>query len=82
MIPLIGKGSLIVVGTVHRKLLVLIKGLHQVAWIADLTIEVAWLWILIKLRVSGLASLMLIIRSAVLALTFKTHLGQCRYGIQ
>ena len=56
MIQLIGKRSLIAVGTVYWKQLVLIKGLNQVAWIADLTMEVAWLWVLIKLRASGLAS--------------------------
>ena len=56
MIQLIGKQSLIAEGIVYRKQLFLIKGLKQVAWIADLTTEVAWLRVLIKLRVSGLAS--------------------------
>ena len=56
MIQLIGKRSLIAEGIVYRKQLVLIKGLNQVAWIADLTTEVAWLRVLIKLRASGFAS--------------------------
>ena len=41
MIQLIGMRSLIAEGIVYRKQLVLIKGLNQVAWIADLTTEVA-----------------------------------------
>ena len=49
MIQLIGKRSLIAEGIVYRKQLVLIKGLNQVAWIADLTTEIAWLRVLIKL---------------------------------
>ena len=56
MIQLNGKRSLIVEGIVYRKQLVLIKRLNQVAWIADLTTEVAWLRVLIKLCTSGLAS--------------------------
>ena len=56
MIQLIGKQSLIAEGIVYRKQLFLIKGLKQVAWIADLTTEVAWLRVLIKLCASGLAS--------------------------
>ena len=36
----------------YRKQLVLIEGLNQVAWIADLTTEIAWLGVLIKLRTS------------------------------
>ena len=43
MIQLIGKRSLIAEGIVYRKQLVLIKGLNQLAWIADLATEVAWL---------------------------------------
>ena len=43
-------------GIVYRKQAVLIKGLNQVAWIANLIIEVVWLRVLIKLRASGLAS--------------------------
>ena len=57
MIQLIGKRSLIAEGIVYRKQLVLIKGLNQVAKrIADLTMEVAWLRVLIKLRASCVAS--------------------------
>ena len=55
MIQLIVKLSVIVEGIVYRKQLVLIKGLNQVAWIADLTTKEAWLRVLIKLRASGLA---------------------------
>ena len=39
-----------------QKQLVLINELNQVAWIADLTTELAWFGVLIKLRSSGFAS--------------------------
>ena len=56
MIQLIRNQSLKAEGIVYRKQLVLIKGRNKEAWIADLTPEVAWLKVLIKLRMSGLAS--------------------------
>ena len=62
-------------GIVYRKQLVLIKGLNQLAWIADLATEVAWLRVLIKLRASGLENIFH--ANIMLPIQFNRSTGQC-----